>query len=44
MRRFLKLVVGDRDTNLLWVCGWDVFVCGVGGGGEERGSDSGISL
>ena len=28
--------MGVGDTNLLWVCGWGVFVCGVGGwrGGE----------
>ena len=39
--RFLEICadifeMGVGDTNLLWVCGWGVFVCGVGGwrGGE----------
>ena len=30
-------MVGDRDTNLLWVCGWGVFVCGVGVEGRRGG-------
>ena len=47
--RFLEICaeifeMGVGDTNLLWVCGWGVFVCGLGGGEEERGSDFGTSL